>query len=258
MLRSAVARIALAVAVPLLAAQLSACSGNSSNSPDAPLRTFQTGFESIDDFAGFYISPQNHLNSASHEQSSERVRSGQYAHKGWLYAANPPSTALTNNNHRGYPTVQLYKIAGGGFRTPALVEFWVWLDVQLAAGEWFSFATLDHTTADRWDPAMVNLSDKGFVHLMHVPRNSEAQYKFQTTAVKFPMRQWVKLAICIDFTPGGDTRVWQNDELVSAANTGRGDGQLTQLHFGLYAPPSLSSGVVYNDDLVIKEGTCDK
>ena len=218
-------------------------------------RVFYTSFESIKDFAGFYISPQNHLNSASHDQSAEKVKSGTYAHKGWIYAENPPSTLFVNNNHRGYPTIQLYKLPGGGFKTPALVEFWVWLDVNLLPGEWFSFATLDHTTSDSWDSVLVNLSDKGFVHLMHVPHNGDAVWNFQTPTVKFPMREWVKLSVCIDFTKNGETKVWQNGTLVSSAKTGK-EGLLTQAHFGLYAPPSLSSGVVYNDDLIITEGGC--
>jgi len=251
-------KFALTIFALLLATQLLTCSGGTPKDPDAPFWTFKTGFESINDFSGFYIVPQNHLNSASHEQTTERVRSGSYAHKGWIYAANPPSTPLVNNNHRGYPTIQLYKLPGGGFRTPALVEFWVWLDVKLSPGEWFSFATLDHTTSDTWDAVLVNLSDKGFVHLMHVPRAGEGKYEFQTSTLAFPMREWVKLTVCIDFKSDGYAKVWQNDELVSVAKTGRGEGVLTQAHFGLYAPPSLSSGIVYNDDLVVKEGACGR
>jgi hypothetical protein len=30
-------------------------------------------------------------------------------------------------------------------------------------------------------------------------------------------------------------------------------GRLAQAHFGLYAAPSITSGVVYNDDLTIRE-----
>ena len=228
-IKSGIGKFALTIFALFLATQFPACSKDTSNNPSAPLnnpsapfRTFQTGFESINDFAGFYIVPQNHLNTASHDQSAERVKSGGYAHKGWIYATNPPSTPLINNNHRGYPTIQLYKTPGGGFKTPALVEFWVSLDGKLSPGEWFSFATLDHTTSDSWDAVLVNLSDKGFVHLMHVPRGGKAEYDFQTSALKFPLREWVKLTICIDFTPSGYTKVWQNDELVSVAKTGRG------------------------------------
>lgn len=239
------------------------CSGNQSTATsqlseiETIGRSFKTSFESVDDFRGFYIVPQNHNNAASHDRSAEQVKSGVYSHKGWIYKASAPSTPLVNNNHRGYPTIQLYKLADGAFKTPALIEFWVWLDMEFKKGEWFSFATLDHTTSDTWDAVLVNLSDEGFVHLMHVPYNGQGEYTFQTSTLKFPMQQWVKLTICLHFNSNqGYAKVWQNDELVSSAEVRRGSGFLTQAHFGLYAPPSLSSGVVYNDDLMIKEGSC--
>ncbi len=217
-------------------------------------RTYQTSFESIDDFKGFYIVPQDHKKTASHDQSRERVRSGQFSHKGWVTGVNPPSSSFVNNNHRGYPTIQLYKLKGGAFKTPAKIEFWVWLDMKLKKGEWFSFATIDHTKRDTWDPVLVNLSDDGFVHLMHVPKNGQSKRSFQTSSIKFPMRKWVKLSIEIHFDKkDGYAKVWQNGQLVSSAPVRVGNGLFTQAHFGLYAPPSVSSGVIYNDDLKITE-----
>jgi hypothetical protein len=50
-----------------------------------------------------------------------------------------------------------------------------------------------------------------------------------------------------------------NDVLVSAAPVSGGCGVLEQAHFGLYAPPAISSGVIYNDDLQIREvSVCPK
>jgi hypothetical protein len=220
------------------------------------LRTFQTSFEAVNDFSNFYIVPQNNMGSASHDLSSERKHTGNFSHKGWIYATNPPSTLTQSNNHRAYPTVQLYKTPGGAYKTPVLIEFWVWLDANLSPGEWLSFATLDHSTSDVWDAVLVNLSDHGFVHLMHVPRNGQGEYTYQTSTIKFPMKQWVKLTISLHFDGAhGYVKVWQDDQLVSSAEVKRGNGLLTQAHFGLYAPPSLSNGVMYNDDLIIKEGT---
>jgi len=126
-------------------------------------RVFSISFESVSDFDGFYITPQNYKGTSSHDQSTEQVRSGEYAHKGWIYGSNRRSTWLTNNNHRGYPTIQLYKLPDGAFQTPVMIEFWVWLDMEIKPGEWFSFATLDHTTRDTWDPVLINLSDEGIV-----------------------------------------------------------------------------------------------
>lgn len=233
----------LALAFALIAVQAS-----------AQPRVFTTSFESVDDFDGFYIVPQNDKGTSSHDLSQEQVRSGQLSHKGWMYGANRRSSFWVNNNHRGYPTIQLYKLEGGAFKTPVRIEFWVWLDMDLKPGEWFSFATLDHTMRDTWDPVLVNLSDQGIVHLMHVPENGEADYSFQTNSLRFPMREWVKLEVELHFdAENGYARVWQNGTLVSEAPVTKGDGLFTQGHFGLYAPPSMDEGVVYNDDLVITE-----
>ncbi len=223
-------------------------------SADPFSRTYQTSFESIDDFKGFHIVSQRFEDKTFHEQSSQRVRSGKFSHRGVILGAKKPSTRFTNNNHRGYPTIQLYKMPGGAFRTPAKIELWVWLDVKLKKGEWFSFATIDRTKRDIWDPVLVNLSDDGFVHLMHVPTNGKGEYIFQTSKIKFPMKKWVKLTIEIHFDKkNGYAKVWQNGQLVSSARVKKGNGFLTQAHFGLYAPPSLASGEVFNDDLIIRE-----
>jgi hypothetical protein len=228
-------------------------------------RVFSTGFESISDFDGFYIVPQNYLGTTSHEQSTEQVRSGTYSHKGWMYGANPPSTPSVNNGHRGYPTIQLQNTPGGSFICPCEVTLHVWLDVPLnVPGEWFSFATFTSDPTDDWTPVFVaNVSAAnpapgtvagGVVHLMHVPNTGEREPTFQTSTILFPMRQWVELKFYLDMDPvHGEAKVWQDGQLVSAAPFAGGDGTLAQAHFGMYAAAELASGVVYNDDLEIRE-----
>jgi len=234
--------------VTLMVAALAAGQGHTQG------RTYATSFESVSEFSRFYIVPQNYMGTSSHDLSSEVVRSGRFSHKAWMTGPNPASRFWKNNNHRGYPTIQLYKLPKGAFKTPVKVVFWVWLDMDLSKGEWFSFATLDHTTSNRWDPVLVNLSDEGFVHLMHIPVNGDSNRTFQTDTIKFPMRQWVELTVLLHFdAKNGYARVFQNRELVSSGPVRRGDGWLTQAHFGLYAPPSMTEGVVFNDDLVITE-----
>jgi hypothetical protein len=217
-------------------------------------RVYTTSFEDVSDFDGFYIVPQDHKGARSHDLSTEQIRSARYAHKGWIYGENRGSTLFRNNNHRAYPTEQLYKLAGGGSKIPVEIEFWVWLDMESAAEEWLSLATLDRSTSVQWDPVLVNLSDAGFVHLMHVPRNGQGVRTFQTDTTNFPMRQWVKLNVRLHFdAKEGYAEVRQNDRLVSSAEVLRGDGLFTQAHLGLYAPPLMTHGVVYNDDLIITE-----
>lgn len=225
---------------------------------NVPKRTFQTSFETVDDFSGFYITPQAHLNSSYHALNDSMVHSGTYSHKAWITGANSPSL-LTNNNHRAYPTVQLYKTNEGAFKTPCYVTFWVWLDMELKASttggdnDWFSFATFTCDESDNWTrTVLVNLSYDGFVHLMHVPGQGEQNYIFQTQTLKFPQKEWVELKIYLDFTENAYAKVWQNGELVSSASIQDVENKLAQAHFGLYCPPSMASGVVYNDDLKIE------
>ena len=57
----------------------------------------------------------------------------------------------------------------------------------------------------------------------------------------------------LDFSNEGYAKVWQNGVLVSHAKVDQSKNQLAQAHFGMYAPPLLDQGIVYNDDLSIKE-----
>jgi len=222
-------------------------------------KTFYTSFETIDDFQDFNIVPQNYMNSSSHQLSGEEVHSGSFSHKAWIYATNPESSQIQNNNHRAYPTIQFRKTVGGVFHTPCYITFWVWTDMNLIAhspeNQWQSFATFTTDSTDNWSRTiLVNLSHDGIVHLMHVPYQGQNDWLFQTKSIEFPQKRWVKLKIYIDTRPLiGYAKVWQNDSLVSYAKILDGNGLLVQAHFGLYAAPSVSSGVIYNDDLEIKE-----
>ena len=75
----------------------------------------------------------------------------------------------------------------------------------------------------------------------------------KTTELKFPQKQWVELKMYLDFRANGYAKVWQNGELVSHAKIGNITNKLSQAHFGFYCAPQIASGVVFNDDLSIKE-----
>lgn len=222
-------------------------------------REFSTSFENIDDFSSFYITPQAHLNTSFHEQSNTVVYSGNYSHKAWIEGSNHPSTLSVNNNHRGYPTIQLYKTEKGSFESPLIISFWVWLDINLQANtvdkesDWFSFATFTDDESDSWNRTiLVNLSHDGFVHLQHTSGQSDNDIVFQTTTLLFPQKEWVELKVYLDLNAQGYAKVWQNGQLVSHANVSNVKNKLAQAHFGMYSPPQLESGVVYNDDLLIE------
>lgn len=121
--------------------------------------------------------------------------------------------------------------------------------------QWLSFATLTTDSTDAWGRTILaNLSYDGYVHLMRVPLQGQKKWLYQSNTIKFPHRQWIKLTMYLDTRPGiGYAKLWQNDTLVSYAAITDGNGILAQAHFGLYAAPSVAKGVIYNDDLEIKE-----
>lgn len=247
--------------IPFVLIFLSSCSKDTSSPSQeiAKKKEFNTSFESVGDFTGFYLTPQGYLGTTFHELSDSLVHSGTFSHKAWIDGANLPSIN-TNNNHRGYPTIQLQNTSGGAFKTPCYVTIWVWLDIELqedtigGIDDWFSFATFTNDESDNWNESvLVNLSHDGFVHLMHVPTQGQQNHIFQTTTITFPKKEWVELKIYLDFTNEGYVKVWQNGELVSHAFVDKNTEQLSQAHFGMYCPPQMLTGVIYNDDLIIRE-----
>ncbi len=225
--------------------------------PNWEKRQFVTSFESVSDFDGFYITPEEYLNT-KHELSDSIVHSGTYSHRAWVISANPPSTPSQNNNHRGYPTVQFQNTPKGPFKTPCYVSLWVWLDMDLNANpggedDWFSFATFTDDETDNWyRTVLVNLSHDGFVHLQHTTNQGSQERIFQTSDIIFPQKEWVELKIFLDFGDDGYAKVWQNGVLVSHAEIGNITNKLSQAHFGMYCSPQISHGEVYNDDLKIE------
>jgi len=252
----------------LASAQTDSCASTQTR-PQAN-RSFSTSFESISEFNGFYIVPQNYEGVDTHGQTTAIVRTGTYAHQGTINGAGPSCPPSVNCNHRGYPTIQMHKTSQGGFNGTVFAELYVYLNMTVASGQWFSFATFSADASDDWSRVVtvnvgnLNLGSTNFVHLMHVPHQGESNWIYQTSQtngnVAFPFNQWVKLSVCINFDRSrGYAKVWQNDVLVSSADVRDGCGVVQQTHFGLYAYPAISSGTIYNDDLTIQEvSVCPK
>jgi len=191
-----------------------------------------TSFESLSEFSQFYIVPQNHLNSATHELSTENLVSGNYAHKAYMYQQNEVISG-TNTNHRAYPTFQFENTAMGILTGGILVDFWVNTDIEIGTAEnenWISLATFTAYSDNNWARGfLINVDSDNIVHLMHVPRNGQQIHDiFQTTTVTLPKSQWVKITAYIDCTTANRfshqfIAVWQDGVLVSAA---RFDGRI--------------------------------
>lgn len=214
---------------------------------------FATSFESVDELAGHYITPQS--DATRHELSRERVHGGQRAHKGWLTGVPPAVPEKDGPNHRGYPTIQLFRPPAKPCVTPCLIELWVWLDVVIPRGQWFSLATFTADPSSSWQPVVtVNVGAEGTLHTFHVPRPGLSERVFQTDE-RFPMRRWVRVTTYLDLSAHGAIATWQDGMLTSAARleTPQSGRTLQQAHFGLYAPPQMLDAVVYNDDLTIAE-----
>ena len=116
-----------------------------------------------------------------------------------------------------------------------------------------SLATLSPDGSDRWSRVIgVNVGWEGWLHLFHVPKHGVAQRAFQRTDVPFPRGAWVRITIWLDLdAEHGAAAVWQDGTLMSASRVEGGDGTLDQMHFGLYAPPSVTNGIVRNDDIAV-------
>jgi hypothetical protein len=212
---------------------------------------FRTGFERPGDLAGFYATPQSPL--THHEVQVGGAHRGRRAHLAWL-TGRAGVEPVDGPNHRGYPTIQLQKRPAGACQTPCLVQFWVRIDGwDLHRGEWLSLATLSPDASDRWARVVtVNVGWEGWLHLFHVPTQGAGQRAFQRTDLPFPSGRWVRVTVWLDLQPEhGAAAVWQDGRLVSAARVSGGDGSLDQLHFGLYASPALTHGVVRNDDIKV-------
>ena len=104
---------------------MSACAHTTKSPVDAAprieSRTFVSGFESLADFAGMYISPQTA--TTRHALVSTPRHGGEHAHCAWL-TGRGTGADTDGPNHRGYPTVQVRKIDPRGFATPAVIDLW--------------------------------------------------------------------------------------------------------------------------------------
>jgi hypothetical protein len=201
--------------------------------------------------AGFYVTPQSAL--TRHEVQSGGAHAGDRAHVAWL-TGEVGAEPVDGPNHRGYPTIQLQHTTSGACATPCLVEFWARVEgVDLRDGEWLSLATLSSDPSDQWSRVVtVNLGPDGRLSLFHVPDPGLGDTELQRADVELPQGRWVRITIWIDLDPDrGAVGVWQDGALVAAARVRGGDGSLDQLHFGLYAPPTVTAGVVRNDDIAI-------
>jgi hypothetical protein len=247
---------------------VAACTDINKPSFKGPNRTFESSFESLDDFKGFYVESGPSFDS-NQQLVSDSVMDGMFSHKAWILK----SRAVNNDGliylpHRAYPTIQFQKTKDGIFRTPCLLTLWVNLDVTLkqrpkgSISDWFSLITLTPDQSDNWTrTVVVNLTPDGYLKLVHVPNQGEQKWIYQADSInnpskslQFKMKSWNRIDVLIDFdAQNGYAKLWQNGQLVSSAKVNGGNGGLAQVHCGLYACAALEYAVIYNDKLRIME-----
>lgn len=228
---------------------------------------------SLDEFDGFYITPTPRYSSHEHELTSEVGRDD--THRAWMYADNT-ARPESDKNHRAYPTIQIQNISGKteGFNPYALIDFECKVDVDLVDvtdKDWVSLATWETYSDNTWPRATLLNIDKDYgYHLQHLHQTGDSHPA--TGRVTMTQGAWTRIVIllCFERHPGASldswVYAWADGTLVAqsswtnrysgateAANSITHFGGLTQFHAGLYAPPALDDGQVWNDNLYISQ-----
>ncbi len=229
-----------------------------------PARTFQTSFDSVHDFDGFYCTPNlwpNEAFGSYQEQSTEHVADPAFSHKAWISKANDGDNDSRYGYlpHRAYPTINFQWTPDGIYRTPCLITLYVWLDMTLLerpghVDDWMSFVTLTPDASQYWvRTVLVNIEHDGFLHFMHVPNQGQQVFTY-VNPVPFTQGAWHRLDVFIDYDAAhGVAVLWLDKARVCEADVQGGVGGLAQAHFGLYASAAVPTGTIYNDKLRIKE-----
>lgn len=173
------------------------------------------------------------------KQQFPDVFAGNHAYKGWIIDANPPG-----ESHRAYPVIHC------DIPSPLVNSFMVYLDVdynQLDVPDWIHFATWANN--EDWEVHTMSVCDRKLemAHLSWSYIGPEPQ-------PDFPLNQWVRLTVYIDYPPNGTgmVHVWQDGvPVLEGAYTARSGQSLMRAHWGMYASAEITQGVQYNDEIQI-------
>lgn len=224
---------------------------------------FQSSFETEKDFDGFYITPIGPNGDVTHRLSDETAISGNLSYYAEVLRPNKPSSMFKNRNHRAYPTVQFHKMGRAIPTTPICATLYVWADFNLEQDpsgredQWISLATFTDDQSDKWKrTVLVNVGFDRLVHLQHTPLQGQQTHIYQSSHAKMRYKKWERIDFELNLENDGYAKVWLNSTLASHAKVEAMKNQVAQAHFGLYAAPSIGSGIIRNDDLKIVSGKC--
>jgi hypothetical protein len=168
-------------------------------------------------------------------------------------------TCADTESHRGYGGVQFdgdnvvpaYTNTGTGIVAPYGVvnTYSSWLEAPYAFqnGKWFSFWTANNDCGWADDVITLGLEDTSNkltpAHIL----NTGGTVNFVANPPGFPMGQWVRTTIYINYV-SGDMVVWQDGKKLLDATFTRSDTDICQWHWGAYASGDNDDVVLYEDD----------
>lgn len=187
------------------------------------------------------------------ERSMDQAVSGGWSNRSEI-------TCAIDESHRGYgglqfdgdDVVEAYTNTGSGIDAPFGVvnTYWSWLEVPypFENGRWFSFFTVNNSCD--WSDQVITLG-------LEDPSNRLTPAHILTTggtvefvdgAPGFPLGQWVRTTIYVNYVEGR-MHLWQDGVELLDATFSRGDTDMCQWHWGMYASSDNTDVVLYEDDL---------
>jgi len=171
--------------------------------------------------------------------SSQHAKSPTHSHRSEI-------TCAIDQSHRGYGGVQFsgdtplaaYTNKGTGIDAPHGVvnTYWSWLEVpySFGSGKWFSFWTVNNSCD--WTDSVITLGLEDPSNRLtpaHI-KNTGGTVTFTAGAPGFPLGQWVRTTIYINYH-SGVMHVWQDGKDLIHATFSRPTKQICQWHWGAYA-----------------------
>lgn len=168
-------------------------------------------------------------------------------------------TCTSSESHRGYGGLQFdgdnvlpaYTNSGTGTEAPHGVvnTYWSWLEVPYAfgGGRWFSFWTVNSSCS--WNETVITLGLENASNRLtpaHIV-NTGGTVDFEPNAPGFPLGQWVRTTIYINYH-SGVMHVWQDGTSLLHATFSRPSSDICQWHWGAYASGDNDDIVLYEDD----------
>lgn len=197
---------------------------------------------------------KNWKNGYCHDNgfSTTQAKSPTHSHRSVITCADTES-------HRGYGGLQFsgdtvlpaYTNTGTGIAAPNGVvnTYWSWLEApyKFENGKWFSFFTTNNDCG--WGDQVITLGLEDASNKLtpaHI-KTTGGTVTFAPNAPGFPMGQWVRTTIYINYVKG-EMVVWQDGTKILEATFSRKDTDICQWHWGAYASGNNDDVTLYEDD----------